>query len=166
MAGSVLLRRTVTRRPSAVCSMSFASRAISSERRNAPAKPSKSRARSRRSASRGPALGTMAMMSSAVAGVFLLGAIPTERRMPRKVARWAPKLPFRAPARKIAKSLPWALRVAVACVAGKPDLELRPRLAEPRRGQFARSENASPRKMAHPRQYGRQGRAKIAAGSA
>ena len=63
------------------------SNATSSERRKAPAKPMSSRARSRMAESLVPASGAIPITRSAVAGIFLLGAAPRERRIPRTVAR-------------------------------------------------------------------------------
>jgi hypothetical protein len=67
--------------------MSSKFRAASSERRMALAKPNSNRARSRIFVSRSPAMGAIAMIRSTVAGVFLARAVPSERRIPRMVAR-------------------------------------------------------------------------------
>src|SRR5215510_14751014 len=73
------------RNPASVCSIWDTSNATSSERRNAPAKPSSSKARSRRAISPSP-VRAMAMIRAAVAGAFFAAAVPLVRRMPRTVA--------------------------------------------------------------------------------
>jgi hypothetical protein len=79
-----------TRSPSGTSTRSATSSASSSERRNAPAKPSTIIARSRRPISE--VVGQAAIMraiTSWVAGAFGLGAVPSEWRMPRSTARTA-----------------------------------------------------------------------------
>jgi hypothetical protein len=80
LSWSVLLRRMHTRSPPP----SQNSRSASSERRNAPAKPSKSSARSRSALTpRLRTVLTMAMIRSAVAGALRTGAAPSDRRIRR-----------------------------------------------------------------------------------
>ncbi len=83
---SVLLRRIVTSRPALVSAMSATSRATSSDRRNAPAKPNSKSARSRRPARLSGASATIALTLSATAGAFRALAVPTVRLIPRRVA--------------------------------------------------------------------------------
>jgi hypothetical protein len=89
---SVLLLRIVTRSPPLQNCISPTSSATSSERRNAPAKPSRRRARSRSHLRSVPALATIAATLSAVAGALRTGALPAVRRIPRSVALTASEL--------------------------------------------------------------------------
>src|SRR5258708_16533095 len=72
--------------PSGACSMSSMLSGTSSDRRNAAAKPINSNARSRRPFRLAPVFAAMASNRSAVAGTFLILAVPKVRRMPRTVA--------------------------------------------------------------------------------
>src|SRR6266436_1534473 len=72
--------------PSGALSMSSMLSATSSDRRNAPAKPINSKARSRRPFRSVPVFAAIASNRSAVAGAFLILAVPKVRRMPLTVA--------------------------------------------------------------------------------
>jgi hypothetical protein len=83
---SVLLWRMSTRSPSGTSLRSVTSRAHSSLRRNAPAKPSASSARSRLPISVAGQSASMLVRTSAVAGAWPVRCVPIVRLIPRSVA--------------------------------------------------------------------------------
>ena len=84
---SVLDRRKTSRRPPSSSLTSSTSRATSSLRRRAPAKPNSSSVRSRASARPSPSGATIAVMTFVRAARILRGAVPWRRRIPDQTAR-------------------------------------------------------------------------------
>ena len=86
---SVFECRICTRSPSGSNAKSVMSSATSSDRRNAPAKPSVSNARSRVPRSVSGMSSSIAAMRSAVAGAFCAGLAPLVLRIPPSTTRTA-----------------------------------------------------------------------------